>query len=1232
MSETQIGQLFQQSPSRELEEVQRVNARDRAKNDVREFHETESARRVLTELGDIIQMYPNEAPRFLYIHATFGSGKTHLLKLAGFAADTESKYADLGAGLATRWSGFQTFRSSVINSHTDRLRPVFLNLLDRDASQEPPLSYLIYEGLGKELGYPTDPSWLLEWVWKLDMEYDLWDDLQALEDDDGRTFEAVLEERASLRSWLYEALPTLDRVMNTPYATPDGVKETIEAAEEAGAPLEFGPETLVAQIREAQNVLSEAGTEVEFLFGLDEVALFVGDSRQRYREFQNTMEALFNGPNPPVVGTGQYSLREIHSEFAGDVDADEWYNNQVPLEGADTEIIVRKRWLQKDDEGSAIVEKLLTGLPDIQLHSYGDIGSSAPDPVEAYPFREYDLVLLRSAMQQLITHGQTTDREYIQARALLVLMRSLFTKFGWDERSIGALVTWDELFDLLVEEMTLIPTWVQEMMDRLVATFGEERSPPVRAAKTLYLVNQVRNLPATPENVGRLMLESVDQQLDERIADVEDALDELVAKRRVFTETTETGDEEYILVDKDGIKVRDRIEERVGQIPSHQVAARLESLLRESDDRLLSEGSRHEVDIGDEHDVPLRFEYSILDTVDRAPTPEFDAVRVRLLANEPDIVASQVEEWQDVNDGRDGGEHVLTAVEVPESLLDRLQNVIAMQDVLSNETDAYPDLEAELREERRELEASVRERLDEGSVYVARGGSRGQHGRVFEDVIEERVQEVFGTTRKVLTQGITEVDDARQMAQFFGGTGEWPLTERDAEMLGVETTRREITGGWCREFVENYEDSQSVSGETLLGQTRQRGGKYRGSPRESISALLITLAAANEIALRKDSEYITDPSSIGRAVRTQGGISEVQIRFEQLTGVDPDQIREVVRLILGTEPEGSEPDEWLDELEAWVGDNSVLVKRVVRGLTREFEEDVSVETLEDALAPALRGESLSTEALASDAVVSQAETFDRARELFAPTDDGKSLWKRITAEAADMQSLYPGADVTQRMQRAASGQEVPEPETIRSYLDQSEDHRQDVLQTQYEHITGTTSSESDSEDILRALRTWFRSNESSLRTTIDRVLMTFERAGIDSLIDVFEAVWSGDESSESDFVGPVVRQQAETFARARRLLDDSDGTSLWARLQETATRLQEDYPDAPVTETITEEVSSSRPPSVERVRRLLERAEDPEIELDDGDDDEYRTDLQPIRERMDKLDDGSIVLIESIND
>ncbi|NHX37400.1 MULTISPECIES: hypothetical protein [Halolamina] len=1202
MSDIHIHDIFQQSPARELEEVQKVNARAQAENDVREFYETDSARDVLTTLGNLVDKYPHEEPRFLYISATFGSGKTHLLKLIGFAADTESEFSDLGEELANRWPGFQSFRQSVANSHVDRLKPVFLNLLNRDASQEPPLPYLIYEAIGRELGYPTDPNWLLEWAWQLDMNHgDCWERLQEVEHD-GQTFEDVYDERASLRSWLYDAVPTLD---DSPFASREEVKQSIDDAIEEVDPDEFDPDELVERIEEAQESLSTQETETELLIGLDEVALFIGDGRHRYREFQETMEALTElgvGPNPPVIGTGQYPIERIHGEFDDtEVTEQPWYGAQEPLEGADTEIIVRKRWLQKDAEGGQAVESALREMPDLTLDAYSDIAGADPDAIESYPFREYDLGLLRTVIQQLMPRGRVTEEEYVQGRALLILVRSLFTRFEWGDKQVGALVTWDELYDLLVEETTYIPLWVQEMVEnKLVPSAGgDEDAFSVRVAKALYLLNQVRSeVPSTPANLARLMVKSTDESFDSVRSDVESALSDLLEDRKVLTETNDRGDEEYLLVSEEQEDILTRAKTRAQQIPSHRLSAKLENSLREGSNLLLSEGSRHEVDLEGERKVPLRFGYSVLNPIEQAPTPEFDAVRVRLVAGRDEEVSDQVDAWQSTNEGRDGGEHVLVAVDLQGSTIDRLRDVMGMQEVLSEETETYPDLESDHRDEQRALESAIREQLEEADVFVRTGGTRGRYGDVFEQVVETQVQSVFSGTRFVLTNGITEVEDAKQMAQFFRGIDDWPLSSEDAVTLGVDTDRDELADGWCQEFLDEYEDTQSLRAEDLLAQTVQRGGTYRGTPQESISALLITLATANEIALRRDDEYITEPDEIGRAVRNKTNLTDVQIRFESIDD-DFDRVQGIVETLLGREPTGTDVDSWLSELAEWVDENSVLVRQVLRGVSREFGKDASLEELETVLQPALGGEPLETEDLTSDGIERQSERFTRAKELFRPREDGDSLWERFGHRAKEMQRLYSGSDITGEMQAIVGGDEVPDADRLRAMIAEADAHRRTVVREQYERITGESPADEEPESVVSSLVTWLYTHDGSSKETADRVAVEFGGVTIDDLYELFETAWNGDSFSEEDLVDSTVVQQAKRYERARQLLEASENeASVWSQLRGASERLEEEYPNHPVTTDVSEMLSRPQPPSVEDVEQLLDEAENP-FEVDE---------------------------------
>jgi hypothetical protein len=771
------------------------------------------------------------------------------------------------------------------------------------------------------------------------------------------------------------------------------------------------------------------------------------------------------------------------------------------------------------------------------------------------------------------------------------------------------------------------------------------------------------------------MVKSTDESFGSVRNDVESALSDLFDDRKVLTETNDRGDEEYLLVSEEQEDILTRAKTRAQQIPSHRLSAKLENSLREGSSLLLSEGSRHEVDLNGERNVPLRLGYSVLDPVEQAPTPEFDAVRVRLLVGD-DEVGDQVAAWQSTNEGQDGGEHVLVAVNLQESTIDRLRDVMGMQEVLSEETETYSELESDHRDEQQALESTIRDQLADADVYVQTGGTKGRYEDVFEQVVEQQVQSVFAGTRFVLTNGITEVPDTKQMARFFRDVDDWPLSSEDAVTLGVDTDRAELVNGWCHEFLEEYEDTQSIRAEDLLAQTVQRGGIYRGTPRESISALLITLEAANEIALSRDGKPIGDPGEIGRAVRNKTSLTDVQIRFDPIENGDPEQIRDTVETLINEEPDGTSPDTWLSELTEWIDENSVLVKRVFRGVSREFGDAASLEKLETTLQPALDGESLQKDEFVFDEIEQQTERFDRARELFQSSEESESLWERFSHQTIEMQRLYSGAGITGEMQAILSGSDVPDADRLRATIDEADAHRRTVVREQYERITGESPSDEDPESVVSSLVTWLYAHDGSSKETADRVAVEFDGVTIDYLYELFETAWNGDSFSEEDLVDSTVVQQAKRYERARQFLEASDNeASLWSQLREASERLEKEYPNHPVTTDVSEMLSRSQPPSVDEVEQLLDEADNPfEVDerleelahelqseypnhdltqevvdtvkgtspssaecvgelIEDAEQllDDVDEQLQRIRETMDELEDGSVLMIETLD-
>jgi hypothetical protein len=692
---TRLKSIFHRDPTRDLEEVQKVNATGQAERDVEEFCETESARRVLTELGDVLKQDPRHPdPRFLYLHATFGSGKTHLLKLIGYATGETGVPESVVSGLSTRFEGFQRLRTAMEEAPAERFVPVFLNLLDRDASEEPPIPVLIYEAIGTELGYPTDPRWLLEFLFQLEQkapDTNVWGRLQEMEVQ-GRS---LLSDRGRMRTWLYEAVP---EVMDDAEVscTEDDLRAWIEEAEETASDEEFGAEAVRDRIEAAQSLLSRrSGGRTELLVGLDEIALFIGDDRSRYEELQATMQVLIDGPNPVVLGTGQWGLRGVHADFVGDPDPDAWYRQEVGLEGADTEEIVRRRWLQKKSGARSEVQGAVSSMPDPP--EILNASPSVDEAVEAYPLRPGDLHGIREAMQSLLTTGRGAATEHIQGRALLVLVRALFVRQGWAEQELGALVPWDDLFAVLRSETNLVPTWAEELLSRLQSVADDAESPVQAVARTVFLLNEA-GIDATEEAITHLLLRHVEEDAEERRSEVSSALDALQANNYVFGETDQDPTW-YRLLTEQEVSVAEKVAEKADTIAYPRLRSTIMDWMREYGSLLTAPGNRQEVTLSGERGVPLTFFYSVLQSVPQ-PSDHAHTVALRVLVG-GEKVESEVQDWTDKNESTGAREDGLIAVKLPANFKQRLCRYVATGDVLKSETRHFEELERDYRKEKR---------------------------------------------------------------------------------------------------------------------------------------------------------------------------------------------------------------------------------------------------------------------------------------------------------------------------------------------------------------------------------------------------------------------------------------------------------------------------------------------------------------------------------------------------
>lgn len=1030
-----LAALFQRSPTRELEEVQKVNATESAWQDVEEFHQTDSAERFLETLSEVVAQPQPHRPRFLYLHATFGSGKTHLLKLVGYATGHAGVSDEVAAELASRFDGFLSLRRCLDQAQVDGFVPVFLNLLNRDPRRDPPIPLLMYRALGERLGYPSEPTWLAEWALQLDLSHELWEPLQDATVG-GRRFADALQDGGQLRSWLFEAVPMVAQEKDIPLGVAD-VRASISEAEEAVASDAFGPAELAARIRQAQTLLRRrSGKTLDFIFGLDEIALYIGDKEHRYEELRSTIEELVDGPNPVVVGTGQWSLADIHRDFHGEADPEAWYSREVKLEGADTEVIVRKRWLQKDRAQRASIRDLLERADLGPIATTGSFSRSGLDAVESYPFRDVDLRLLREVMQGLLTKGRPSDRDHIQGRALLVLVRALFATFGWGQRPFGSVVPWDRIFDLLAEETTLVAAWTRDLIDRLTETVGESDPHAVRVAKAVYLLNRTEHVPATEANVATLLVDHVDADRQELLVKTRQSLTLLAdEKKYAYAEENAQGEAVYRLLTQEEVSLAEKIETKAARLPAAQVRSTITAWLQQLSDLLLAEGQRQEISLGNERDVPVRYFYSVLQSPP-PPRPRLDAVSLRVLAEaEPE---PHVRDWKAANSKEDGLEDVLVAVALPATFGPRLRRALAATEVLEKETKRYRELEITQQEDIRALKSELRTALHDAVLHKPIGSSVGQFGSHLASYLTERLLPSKFPERRQLTLPLRPLDDAGKLARFFRGEAPWPLPPEDARTLGVDTVSRTVETGWAQTFLNTFGEGQLVTGADLLHAIEQPQGYFLGTSRDALTALVLCLATARRIQLRRQGEPLQRPDEMGRAVRTKADLERITVKLEP--PVDEDELSRLqgvhAALLGGATPEA--PDEIIAAVSTWARAHLPAVQQVNRTLQSTFYQ-LHLNDLEQVLAQAVRGETLDKSSLATEAVHEQAQHFAAAKELFQ--GDLADQWSRFVDERTALRTDHAGSYVTQRLNVVTEKHALPSSEDLRVLIDEAERYR-----------------------------------------------------------------------------------------------------------------------------------------------------------------------------------------------
>lgn len=480
----------------------------------------------------------------IWINGYYGSGKSHFIKYVHYLLNAETSnlafeaFQKAVANYDTTKSGshekitisnLRLLKKRVDSTHCDnimfnvedetddgsqeRLTRIFLNMFNKFRGYNPndiPLAILLEKQLdqkGKFASFKSEIENQLGFNW----------------DTDAATVAAF--QLSDVLEIAKKLLPEIDVVsLHSKLSNPDSFKIGINA-------------TLIPEL---QAFLKEKDKDYRLLFLVDEVSQYIGTNKEILLNFQNIIERVSDDCNNQVwiACTAQQTLDEVSVGADGVTDVqDEFgkilgrFDTRISLQSNDASYITQRRVLDKNSKGIEVLGKMYGEKKDyienqfkINHELYKGY-KSEEEFVIAYPFVPYQFKLIAhvfEAFQQLqFVIKQVKDNE----RSILGITHFTAKEHASDE--VGGFMPFDAFYNRQFKT-NLTNRGAKAVNNALELPYVKNSPFAERVVKVLFMIsnlleNQRQTFPSNIENLGVLLMNTLDQnkmQLQKNISEV----------------------------------------------------------------------------------------------------------------------------------------------------------------------------------------------------------------------------------------------------------------------------------------------------------------------------------------------------------------------------------------------------------------------------------------------------------------------------------------------------------------------------------------------------------------------------------------------------------------------------------------------------------------------------------------------------------------------------------------
>lgn len=298
-------------------------------------------------------------------------------------------------------------------------------------------------------------------------------------------------------------------------------------------------------IPELKGFLKNKDKNYRLLFLVDEVSQYIGTNKEILLNFQNIIERVSDDLNNQVwiACTAQQTLDEVGSGVDGVGDLqDEFgkilgrFDTRISLQSNDASYITQRRVLDKNSQGIEYLTKLYHDNKDYienQFKINHDLFKGYRNEEEfiiGYPFIPYQFKLIAhvfEAFQQLkFVIKEVKDNE----RSVLGITHYTAKEHAQDE--VGGFVPFDAFFNKQFRT-NLTNRGAKAIENALELSYVKNNEFAARVVKVLFMIsnlleNQRQTFPSNVENLGVLLMNTLDANKMQLQKDIQKVLDKLI--------------------------------------------------------------------------------------------------------------------------------------------------------------------------------------------------------------------------------------------------------------------------------------------------------------------------------------------------------------------------------------------------------------------------------------------------------------------------------------------------------------------------------------------------------------------------------------------------------------------------------------------------------------------------------------------------------------------------------